>query len=51
MGNYRYFSMAEVQNAMEKWKEMRLMLLRGLAVPRKLFPHQPLVQAEPPQQV
>lgn len=40
--------MTEAQNAVEKWKEIRLKLLRGLAVPKKVFSLYCLVQAEPP---
>lgn len=40
--------MAEAQNAIDKWKEMRPKLVRGLPGPRKVFPHQSLVQAKPP---
>lgn len=41
--------MDKAQNAMEKWKEMRLKVLRGTAVPRKAFPLYSPVQAETPQ--
>ena len=43
--------MDKAQNAKEKWKEMRLKVLRGIAVPRKAFPLYSPVQAETPQYV